>query len=171
METIWSRARAAQSSNIGTCGDSGSLALWSSIQSAIFPFSNSLVGHCSSLSGPLFIHFLIVSCYQGVLNLLQSRHLNFPTDACKISAARILCHAVLCGDQETKGWRTVAAWYLNKMQISGRASDHQIQGLLQPHTFRQAWNGPRWIRGFIERSYRMTAKSHYLLIKYWLPQY
>lgn len=47
----------------------------------------------------------------------------------------VLCHAVLSGDQETKGWRTVAAWCLNKMQISRRASDHQIQGLQQPHTF------------------------------------
>lgn len=34
---------------------------------------------------------------------MKQRNLNFLTDACKILDVWILCHAVLRGDQETKG--------------------------------------------------------------------
>lgn len=96
---------------------------------------------------------------------MQQRNLNFLTDAYKISDARILCHAVLSGDQETQG---EGRWLPGVLIRCRSAEEHQtIKSRVCSN--RTPSSGLEWAEmdsGFIERSYRMTAKSHYLLIKY-----
>lgn len=101
-EPIRRRAWAAQRSIIGTCGDSSSLAKYHILKQLFFPFKISLCA-ASLLSSVFYLFIFICIILAKSPEPYAVKKYEFSTDACKILDAWILCHTVLCGDQETKG--------------------------------------------------------------------